>query len=96
MKDLREVIKGPIITEKSSILMDQNKYTFKVDGRANKVEIKEAVEILFNVHVKKVRTSRIHGKPKQMPPYPPGYTPDWKKAIVKIAEGDEIDFFHEV
>lgn len=100
MKDYREIIKRPIITEKATDIneqvLDRNKYVFKVDKRANKIEIKEAVEALFEVRVLNVRTLIVHGKPKQMRPHPPGKKPDWKKAIVTLEEGNEIDFFHEV
>jgi large subunit ribosomal protein L23 len=97
MKDLRDIVRRPLITEKSSDLRDEHhKYVFEVDKRANKIEIKEAVEALFDVKVLNVRTLKIHGKPKQMRPYPAGKRPDWKKAIVTVEEGNQIDIFHEV
>ena len=97
MKDLRDIIRRPLNTEKSSNQRDElYQYSFEVDKRANKIEIKEAVEALFEVKVLNVRTLKVHGKPKQMRPYPAGKRPDWKKAIVTVEEGNQIGIFHEV
>ena len=97
MKDFRHIIKRPLNTEKSSNQReDLHQYSFEVDRRANKIEIKKAVEALFDVEVVKVRTLKVHGKPKQMRPYPAGKRPDWKKAIVTVKEGNQIGIFHEV
>jgi len=94
--DLRKVIKRPLITEKGTRLRDeQNKYLFEVAGSANKIQIKEAVEKLFNVRVVKVNVTWMPGKQKKMGRNV-GYRPDWKKAIVTLAAGDKIDLFESV
>lgn len=93
MKDPRDIIKRPVITERSSELADQLKYVFEVDLRANKTEIKKAVEQIFNVKVAKVNTMRVPAKPKRFGRFS-GYTSEWKKAIVKLAEGSKpLNFF---
>lgn len=93
MRDLRSIIKRPIITEHSADLMMEKKYTFEVDPKANKTEIKQAVETAFDVTVDKVNTSNIKGKLKRMGQYE-GYRPDRKKAIVQLSEdSNELDFF---
>jgi large subunit ribosomal protein L23 len=95
MKDIYQVIKGPLITEKSTILKEgQNKYCFVVDKRANKAEIKEAVEKIFNVKVADVNTMNFKGKVVRYRMHY-GKKPDWKKAIVTIKEGS-IDIFEGV
>lgn len=88
----RDIIKKPVITEKSMRLMEDNKYTFIVDKRANKPEIRKAVEELFNVKVKKVNTMRVKGKTKRVR-NTVGRTPEVKKAIVTLQEGDKIELF---
>ena len=95
MAHITDVLKKPILTEKSLRLMDEeNKYTFDVDVRCNKVEIKEAVEKLFNVKVEKVNVMNIRPKTKRVGRYE-GKTNRRKKAIVKLAEGNKIDIFGE-
>ena len=95
MAHITDVLKKPILTEKSLRLMDEgNKYTFDVDVRCNKVEIKEAVEKLFNVKVEKVNVMNIRPKTKRVGRYE-GKTNRRKKAIVKLAEGNKIDLFGE-
>ena len=95
MAHITDVLKKPILTEKSLRLMDEeNKYTFDVDVRCNKVEIKEAVEKLFNVKVEKVNVMNIRPKTKRVGRYE-GKTNRRKKAIVKLAEGSKIDLFGE-
>lgn len=85
------VIKSPVITEKSTDLSGKyNKYSFAVDERANKIEIKKAIEELFKVKVIKVNTVRMRGKQRRVR-FQQGKTPDWKKAIVSLREGDKID-----
>ncbi|MBU1863967.1 MAG: 50S ribosomal protein L23 [Candidatus Omnitrophica bacterium] len=92
MKNVYDLIRNPLLTEKGSIQQaDHNKYFFKVDVRANKKEIKEAVEKIYNVKVTKVHTMNIMGKFKRVR-YQPGRTSDWKKAIVTLKPGDVIDF----
>ena len=88
-----EIIKSPIITEQSTQLIEsQNRYTFKVDKKANKVEIKKAIEAIFSVKVLSVNTVNVLPKFKRMGKYE-GYKPAYKKAVVKIAEGEKIDAF---
>ncbi len=83
--DPRDVIIKPWITEKSTEEMEENKYTFVVDKRANKVQIKQAVKELFDVDVKKVRTMNMQGKLKRLGRFE-GRRPSWKKAIVVLKE----------
>ncbi len=92
MKDARDVIKAPVISEKSYGLLDDNKYTFVVDPRSNKTEIKQAIERLFDVKVLKVATQNRRGKIKRRG-LTVGKRPDTKRAIVTLAEGDEIELF---
>ena len=94
MKSPYEVIKRPIITEKSMGMLDENKYTFEVDKNANKPEIKAAVEAIFDgVKVKKVRTMNYEGK-KVRTKYGYGKRADWKKAIVTLTDdSQEIEYF---
>lgn len=93
MERLREIIKRPVITEHSADLMAEQKYTFEVDPRANKVEIKAAIESAFDVKVEKVNTMNMKGKFRRMGEHG-GYRPNWKKAIVKLTEDSkELDFF---
>ena len=84
-----DIIKAPVITEKSGVIAQNGKYVFKVDSRANKIEIKQAIEKIFNVHVKEIRT--INVKPKRRVGRYTGLTNRCKKAIVKLAEGEEIN-----
>jgi len=93
MKDLRDIIKRPVITEHSADLMADKKYTFEVDPSANKTEIKKAVELAFDVKVDRVNTMNVKGKFKRMGQYG-GYRPNRKKAIVQLSEDSEdLDFF---
>ena len=89
-----DIIKEPIITEKSMQLKEQfNKYTFKVAKDATKVDIKKAVEKLFSVKVEKVNTINVRGQLRRYGRYE-GYRASWKKAIVTLAEGSKtIEFF---
>lgn len=88
-----DIIIEPIITEESMEAMAERKYTFKVDKRANKSEIKKAVEKIFGVKVAKVNTINMKGKKKRVG-LNVGKTPDWKKAIVTLTEDSkEIEFF---
>jgi len=93
MREVHGIIISPLVTEKSTTQREgQNQYSFKVDKRANKIEIKEAVEQLFKIKVTEVRTTMIRGKVKRLGRRF-GKRPDWKKAIVTVKEGDRIDFF---
>lgn len=88
-----DIIKEPIITEKSMQLKEQyNKYTFKVAPNANKIEIENAVEALFNVKVLSVNTINVLPKNKRVGQYA-GKTSAYKKAICKLADGNKIDAF---
>ncbi|HHW11571.1 MAG TPA: 50S ribosomal protein L23 [Firmicutes bacterium] len=93
--DPRDIIKKPIVTEKSTRLMEMNKYCFAVDRRANKVQIKEAIESIFNVRVLDVNTMQMLGKMKRMGRHE-GRRPNWKKAIVTLEPGSRIEFFEGV
>ena len=91
-----DVIRRPLVTEKSNIgREEQNLVTFAVDPRANKHEIRRAVELLFDVKVLAVRTARMQGKTRRVGRFI-GRKPSWKKAIVKLAEGQAIEFFEGV
>ena len=100
MADIRRIILKPVITERSTHLKEAgNKFVFEVDPRANKREIKEAVEKLFNVNVKRVRTSILRGKKKTTFMRAGRFTgkrSDRKKAIVTLAGGEHIDIFDQV
>ncbi|MDD5557553.1 MAG: 50S ribosomal protein L23 [bacterium] len=86
------VIRKPIITEKATGGSEAHrKYCFMVDRRANKIDIKRAVEAAFNVTVTKVNTSRVRGKLKRVR-WQVGRTSDWKKAVVTLREGDKIEY----
>lgn len=92
MKDPRDIIVRPVVSEKSYGLLDQDKYTFIVDPRANKTEIKIAVEKIFGVKVLKVNTLNRAGKRKRRGTTV-GKRSDTKRAIVTLAPGDEIEIF---
>ncbi|TEB13543.1 50S ribosomal protein L23 [Pelotomaculum sp. FP] len=90
--DAYRVLRKPMVTEKSTSLLQDNKYTFEVDPKANKTEIKQAVESLFKVKVEKVNTMHLKGKLKRVRQIQ-GRTPDRKKAIVTLKQGDKIEIF---
>jgi large subunit ribosomal protein L23 len=91
-----EIIKIPLVTEKSTIQKEaDNQLTFEVDRKANRVEIRHAVEKIFNVRVVKVRTMQMKGKVKRVGRIL-GKRRDWKKAIVTLAKGENIEFFEGV
>jgi len=92
MQSPYEVIIRPVVSERSFDMMAQNKYTFEVARKAPKEEIADAVEKLFNVHVKKVNTMWVKPKTKRVR-YVSGKTRTWKKAIVTIADGEQIEIF---
>jgi len=97
VKDAYQIIFRPVITEKSTWLKDKNREVcFEVDRRANKIEIKRAVEQLFKVKVERVRTQHKRGKVKKVG-RSEGKKKDWKKAYVKLKEGEKmIEFFEAV
>ena len=93
MKAPQDIIIKPIITERSMDALQTGKYTFKVDRNANKIEIAEAIEKLFDVKVAKVNTMNCNGRTKRVGRYV-GKTADWKKAIVTLKEDSKtIEFF---
>ena len=85
----------PVLSEKANILREQGKYVFKVDPRATKLEIKEAVRKLFNVHPVSCTVLNMGGKPKRLRNRP-GYTSSWKKAVVRLAKDENIGIFEGV
>lgn len=96
MKDPRDIIKRPIITERTSELMAGKKYVFEVDIRSNKTEIKLAIEQIFKVKVTGVNTIRVPAKPKRYGRHS-GYTSEYKKAIVTLStDSKELEFFETV
>lgn len=91
MRDPKKIVRMALTTEKStSLRTEQNKYVFMVDKKANKIEIKIAVEQLFKVKVKGVRTMNMRGKVKRLGRFE-GKRPDWKKAIVELQAGETIE-----
>lgn len=90
MENYRDIIKGPIMTEKSSNLAQDNIITLSVDVKANKTQIKQAVEKVFNVKVESINTINVRPKKKRVGKYT-GYTNKVKKAIVKLKEGSSIE-----
>ena len=92
MKPARDVIIRPVVSEKSYGGLEQNSYTFLVDKRANKTEIKEAVQSIWNVRVTSVNTLNRHGKVKRRG-FTKGKRGDEKRAIVTLADGDAIEIF---
>ena len=95
MRNPRDIIIKPVVSEKSTELLAQNKYTFWVDKKANKTEVKKAIEELFKVKVVKVNTINVKGRKKRVRQIV-GKTPDRKKAIVTLREGDKIEVFEGV
>lgn len=91
-KDPRSVIIRPVITEHSYDMMEKGCYTFEVAKDANKIEIAQAVEAIFNVKVTKVNTLNVKAKPKRLR-LQRGFTKTWKKAMVTLKQGDKIEIF---
>ncbi|PGX67101.1 50S ribosomal protein L23 [Cutibacterium avidum] len=92
IRDPRDIILAPVVSEKSYSLLDQNAYTFLVKPTANKTEIKIAIEQIFGVKVTSVNTMNRKGKARRTR-FGMGKRPDTKRAIVTVAEGDRIDIF---
>lgn len=93
------ILKRPIVTEKMTAQQEKGVYAFEVDGSANKIQVARAVEKKFNVTVLGVRTQRVKGKSKTQMTRKgrfTGRTSAWKKAIVRLKEGDKIEFFQNV
>ena len=96
MRDPRKIIRIPLVSEKSTgMRINENKYVFKVDKKANKLEIKRAIEELFKVKVEDVTTMIMYGKPKRLGRFE-GRRPDWKKAVVRLKKGETIELFETV
>ena len=94
MKTAYDIIIRPVITEQSMEDLDIKKYVFEVAKDANKIEIKKAVEEIFDVKVIDITTSRVKGKVKRQGAYPKGRTASWKKAVVKLsADSKNIELF---
>lgn len=89
-----QIVKYPIITDKATRLLENNQYSFVVDRYSDKIEIKEAIENLFDVKVVKINTCRLPRKKKRVGRYI-GWKPQYKKAIVTLSEGDVINLFTE-
>jgi large subunit ribosomal protein L23 len=92
MKNIIDVLRRPIVTEKSSLMRSQNTYVIEVDPAANKHQIREAVETRFKVNVLKIRTVNLPGKYRRRMGPIGGYRSDWKKAFVEIKEGQQINW----
>ena len=93
MKNPRDIILSPVVSEKSyDLIEDLNTYTFEIDPRANKTEVKQAIEIIFGVKVRRVNTQNRKGKLKRTG-WVIGKRPDRKRALVTLVDGDEIDIF---
>ena len=90
--DPRQVIIRPVVSEKSYALMGEGKYTFRVHDRAHKLQIAQAVEEIFEVRVRAVRTSKVKSKPKRRG-LNSGRSRSWKKAVVQLAPGERIELF---
>ena len=90
--DIRQLIRHPVVSEKSYALIAQNKYTFRVHPTAHKTQIRDAVERIFGVRVVDVRTMQMRSKPKRRG-WTKGRTRNWKKAIVELAPGERIELF---
>ena len=95
MSEHRTIIEKPVITEKATALRESNKYVFRVDRRANKIQIRQAVEAIFNVHVKSVRTVSVPSRPKRQGLFL-GRQAGWKKAYVTLRAGDSIEIVENI
>lgn len=90
--DAHQIIRSPVISEKSYALIADNKYTFRVHAQAHKTQIRQAVQEVFGVTVTEVRTMKMKSKPKRRG-WSTGRTREWKKAVVQLAPGDRIELF---
>jgi large subunit ribosomal protein L23 len=87
-----QILLAPVVTEKSYELIDQHKYSFRVHPDAHKTQVRQAVEELFEVHVESVNILKVQPKPKRRGQRR-GVRPGWKKAVVQIRKGEEIEIF---
>ena len=90
-----QILIEPVLSEKANLLREEGKYVFKVDPRATKMQIKEAVRVLYNVHPVSCTVMVMGGKPKRLRSRP-GYTSSWKKAIVRLAKDEKLSIFEGV
>jgi len=90
-----QILIEPVLSEKANLLREEGKYVFKVDLRATKLQIKEAVRRLYNVHPIACNVMVVGGKPKRQRSRP-GYTSSWKKAIVRLPKDEKISIFEGV
>jgi large subunit ribosomal protein L23 len=95
MKTAYDIIKRPIISEQSTEHVDIKKYVFEVDREANKIEIKNAIQEIFDVEVQKVTTLNVKGKKKRTGRFPAGYRRNWKKAVVRLTDDSKTIEFLE-
>jgi large subunit ribosomal protein L23 len=95
MISYEKVLLEPVLSEKANLLREEGKYVFKVDPAATKIQIKEAVRRLFNVHPVSCTVMVVGGKPKRQR-YRSGYTSSWKKAIVRLPKDEKIGIFEGV
>jgi large subunit ribosomal protein L23 len=93
--DMYHIVRRALITEKSTVAKDENKYVFEVDRRANKIEVAKAVERLFKVKVLDVHVMNVTGKKKRVGKIM-GEKPSWKKAVVTLAPGSRIEIYEGV
>ena len=91
-----DVVLRPLITEKATRLISENKYAFEVRQQVNKVQIKEAVEKAFDVHVESVNVMIMKGKPRRTRSGRIKHRSDWKKAVVTLAPGDKLELFEGI
>jgi len=90
-----KILIEPVLSEKANILREEGKYVFKVDSRANKLQVKEAIRRLYNVNPVSCTIMVVGGKPKRLR-YRTGYTSSWKKAIVRLSKDEKISVFEGV
>ena len=90
-----QILIEPVLSEKTNILREEGKYVFRVDPRATKIQIKEAIRVLYNVHPVSCTVMVVGGKPKRLRSKP-GYTSSWKKAIVRLSKDEKISVFEGV
>ena len=96
IREPRSIVRRAMISEKGTRVRERdNSYLFEVAPDANKIQVKQAIEAIFQVKVASVRTLRVHGKPKRMGRYA-GHRPDWKKAVVTLKKGQTIELFEQV
>jgi large subunit ribosomal protein L23 len=95
MTQYEDILLEPVLSEKANQLREEGKYVFKVAPSATKIQIKEAVRVLFNVHPISCTTMVVGGKPKRLR-YRKGYTSSWKKAIVRLPKDEKISIFEGV